>query len=310
MRSSTADVNGHQLAILAFDPQTDPSIAPVVTEGRLPTADDEIALGIEAMSVLGVGIGDSFVPPPSNGTGQGSSTEPIGPLRVVGRVVINDNGTEQRNGGAGGVVTNGLFDRIDALEIPRDILVKLAPGTDLAAAVAELRPDFGGVVGLARPQADVRNLERVRPQLWVVAPVVVLFAIAALVQALITMVRVRRRDLAVMRSLGFTGRQVAESIGWHAAFVQGVALLAGVPLGVIAARWGWMSVESRLGVVPATPVPWLTILLAVAGALVICAGTMLMGRVAGTPRTADALHSESPKKVRHSAQVLREPADT
>lgn len=292
MRTTTSEVKGHQLLIVAFDPQTDPAIAPVVTDGRLPKADDEIALGSEAMSVLGVEIGDSFVPPPGPGAGQGSSTDTVGPLRVVGRVVVNDNGTDQRSGGAGGVITNGLFSRIDPTTVPQDVLLKLAPGTDLAAAVAELRPEFGGIIGLARPQADVRNLDRIKPQLRVVAPVVILFAIAALTHALITTVRVRRRDLATMRALGFTGGQVATSIGWHAAFVQAVALVVGIPIGVIAAQWVWRSVEARLGVIPDSSVPWPTIVLAIAGALMVCAMAALMGRLVGTPDTADALRSE------------------
>jgi hypothetical protein len=297
VRSTTVDIKGHQLVIVAFDRQNDPRIAPVVAEGRLPAADDEIALGSEAMKLLGVGIGDSFVPPPNQGAGQGagqgSSAGPVvGRLKVVGRVVVNDNGTDERNGGAGGVITNGLFDRVDPGEVPQDVLVKLAPGTDVAAAVAELRPDFGGVVGLARPQADVRNLDRVKPQLRLVAPVVILFAVAALAHALITTVRVRRRDLATMRALGFTGRQVAASIGWHAAFVQTVAIALGVPIGVIAAQWAWRSVESHLGLVPDSSIPWSTIAFAVGAAIVICAAAMLMGRVAGTPDTAEALHSE------------------
>jgi predicted lysophospholipase L1 biosynthesis ABC-type transport system permease subunit len=190
------------------------------------------------------------------------------------------------------VITNGLFNRIDPTTVPQDVLLKLAPGTDLAAAVAELRPEFGGIIGLARPQADVRNLDRVKPQLRVVAPVVILFAIAALTHALITTVRVRRRDLATMRALGFTGGQVAASIGWHAAFVQAVALIVGVPVGLIAARSGWRSVEARLGVIPDSSVPWPTVVLALAGALLICATAALTGRLVGVPNTADALHSE------------------
>ena len=292
MRSTTVDVKGHQLLIVAMDPQTDPAIAPVVIDGRLPTAVNEVALGSEAMSVFGVGIGDSFLPPTGPSTGPGSLSGPIGPVTVVGRVVVNDNGTDQRNGGAGAVITNDLFDQIDPTTVPQDVLVQLAPGADLAATVAELRPEFGGIVGLARPPADVRNLDRVKPQLRVVAPVLILFAVAALAHALITTVRVRRRDLATMRALGFTGGQVAASIGWHAAFVQAVALAVGIPIGVIAARWGWRTVESHLGVIPESSTPWSTILLAVVGAIVICCIATLIGRVAGTPETADALRSE------------------
>jgi hypothetical protein len=292
MRSTSLEVKGHQLLIVAMDPQTDPAITPVVVAGRLPTTDTEIALGSEAMSIFGVGIGDSFQPPAAPRTGPGALSGSIGPLRVVGRVVVNDNGTDQRNGGAGGVITNGLFDQIDPTTTPQDVLVQLAPGADLAATVAELRPEFGGIIGLARPPADVRNLDRVKPQLRVVAPVVILFAVAALMHALITTVRVRRRDLATMRALGFTGGQVAASIGWHAAFVQAVALAVGIPIGVVAARWGWRTVESRLGVIPGSSMPWPTILLAIAGAIVICCVATLIGRVAGTPETVDALRSE------------------
>jgi hypothetical protein len=74
--------------------------------------------------------------------------------------------------------------------------------------------------------------------------------------------------------------------------VQTVAVAAGVPIGVVAAQWGWRSVEVHLGLVTTTSIPWATIVLAVAGALAICVVATLTGRVAGTPDTVEALHSE------------------
>jgi hypothetical protein len=71
-----------------------------------------------------------------------------------------------------------------------------------------------------------------------------------------------------------------------------VALVVGIPVGVIAAQWGWRSVESRLGVIQRTSVPWPMILLAIAGALVISGATTIMGRLVGTPDTANSLRSE------------------
>ena len=73
---------------------------------------------------------------------------------------------------------------------------------------------------------------------------------AAVANALVIAVRRRRRDLAVLRTLGFTTGQVVRTVLWQASTVGVVAVLIGVPLGVIVGRWTWTLLTQHLGIVP------------------------------------------------------------
>jgi len=82
-----------------------------------------------------------------------------------------------------------------------------------------------------------------------------------LAHLLVTSVRRRRRDLAVLKTLGFVRRQVSATGIWQATTVALVALAVGLPLGIAAGRWAWMLVADRLGVVPVSVVPALVLTL-------------------------------------------------
>jgi ABC-type antimicrobial peptide transport system permease subunit len=87
---------------------------------------------------------------------------------------------------------------------------------------------------------------------------------------LITSVRRRRRDLAVLKTIGLTPRQVASVIAWQATTFSFVALIVGLPVGTVAGRWAWDLVASNIG--SATPpfVPVLAIVLVVPAAVAVC----------------------------------------
>ena len=46
-----------------------------------------------------------------------------------------------------------------------------------------------------------------------------------------------------------------EAIAWQATIILLVAVIVGVPLGIAAGRWAWISFAASLGVVPVTVVP-------------------------------------------------------
>ena len=75
-------------------------------------------------------------------------------------------------------------------------------------------------------------------------------AFATLVHVLVTSVRRRRRDLAILRTIGFTRRQISRTVAWQAATIAAAALAIGIPLGVVVGRFAWSLFASRLGVVP------------------------------------------------------------
>jgi putative ABC transport system permease protein len=84
-------------------------------------------------------------------------------------------------------------------------------------------------------------------------------ATIALSAAVVLSIRARRRDLAVLRSLGFTASQVRGSVRVQSLVTMAVALVIGVPLGVAAGRIAWRAFADQLGVLtsPSTPAWWL-----------------------------------------------------
>ena len=97
--------------------------------------------------------------------------------------------------------------------------------------------------------------------------VLAVLAVGTLAHVLLTGVRRRRRDLALLKTLGFTRRQVLGTVAWEASAFAAVALLVGLPLGVIAGRWAWAVFASAAGVSTAATVPLATVLLAIPATL-------------------------------------------
>jgi ABC-type lipoprotein release transport system permease subunit len=144
-----------------------------------------------------------------------------------------------------------------------------------------------------RPHADIRNLERVAALPRLLASLVALLALGTMTHTLVTSVRRRRRDLAILKTLGFTRRQVGATIAWQATTFAVVALCLGLPLGVAAGRWAWQLTADALGVNSAPVVP-LAAVLAVAAGAVVAANLVatVPGRSASRLRPATALRSE------------------
>src|SRR6266480_7742314 len=90
-------------------------------------------------------------------------------------------------------------------------------------------------------------------------------------------VRRRRRDLAILKTIGFVRGQVQAAVAWQATAFAVAALVVGIPLGIGAGRWWWTLFAQRMGIVPAPVVP-----LALIGAL-LPAGVLLANVVAAIP---------------------------
>jgi ABC-type antimicrobial peptide transport system permease subunit len=65
----------------------------------------------------------------------------------------------------------------------------------------------------------------------------------------------RRRELGLLKAIGFVRRQVAEAVCWQASTVAAVGIVLGVPAGVIAGRLVWHAFATNLGVVPVVVYP-------------------------------------------------------
>ena len=118
-------------------------------------------------------------------------------------------------------------------------------------------------------------------------------AVAALGLTLVTSVRRRRRDFALLKTLGFTRRQLAAAIAWQSTIIIAIGLIAGVPLGIAAGRWLWLLFAGELSAVPDPVIPAASIALAALAALVLAnLVAALPGRSAARTRAALVLRSE------------------
>ena len=88
------------------------------------------------------------------------------------------------------------------------------------------------VSGPAIP-TDLVNFGRVQDLPLLLGVALGLLALGTIVHLLLTAVRRRRRDFAVLRVVGLTRGQVRATVGWQAATLASAALVIGVP----AAYW-------------------------------------------------------------------------
>ena len=107
------------------------------------------------------------------------------------------------------------------------------------------------------------------------------------------MVRRRRRDLGILKTIGFVRGQVAATVAWQATTLAVVALLVGLPLGVAAGRWAWLLVNQGLGSLADPVTPAIALVVAVpATVLVANLVAALPARAAAATRPAVVLRSE------------------
>jgi ABC-type lipoprotein release transport system permease subunit len=285
--SALLEVDGRRADAIALDP-VEGDILPPMLAGRPPQGAGEVALGARTARALGVDIG--------NVVEVGRSGARAVPMRVVGRVAFPSIGTTSRLGD-GVFATVAARDAVspDEATAPGDLFLRLTPGADSAALVADLNARAGtnAFVQSKGSPADIVNFGRVESMPFVLGGILAAIAAATLAHLLLSAVRRRRRDLAILKTLGFVRRQVAGTVAWQATTVVVVSLVIGVPLGVALGRWVWMLLADDLGVVAQPRVPLLA-LVAVAGGAVLLANVMAVvpGQIAARTRPVTDLRSE------------------
>jgi FtsX-like permease family len=284
----SGSIDGHYVPLTAVEERKG-SLPPAVIEGREPLRPSEIALGSLTLQEVGRRVGETVT--------LVSDEQPPLHLRVVGRVVLHQPGFDSViTPGRGGMVHPQVMRRLapDPLySYPSAFLVRLDPAADREQVTAQIRRDFAGRLIIPQPHADVRNVQRVAGLPALLAALVVLLALGTVTHTLVTSVRRRRRDLAVLKALGFVRRQVSATIAWQATTFAVVALAVGVPLGLAAGRWAWELTAAALGVDSGSVVP-VPAILAVAAGTVLAANLVaaVPGRAASRLRPAAALRSE------------------
>jgi ABC-type antimicrobial peptide transport system permease subunit len=118
-------------------------------------------------------------------------------------------------------------------------------------------------------------------------------AIATLVHALVVSTRRQRRDLAVLRTVGFTRGQVLSVVAWQATAMVLAAALVAIPVGIVLGRWAWLIFADELRVVGQPVVPTLAVVAATSVALLMAnVVAVATGRRSARASAATALRAE------------------
>lgn len=280
-----------------------PGIRFTINEGRAPGGPDEVALGSVTMGELSVGVGDEVPASTSEGTTM---------LEVVGSMTfpsIGIGGADHPSLGRGALLTD---DGLRSLVSPgqacgeseeglcsQAILFDVADGADADAVVQRvlgrnLDHTPGGTYEQEMTRAvDIRNYDQMRQGPLALAAVLAVAAIAGLVLTLVSSVRGRRRELALLKTLGLARGELRATIRAQALVTALAAGVAGLPLGLVAGRLAWTRFAEGVGVPPSPVLPPVALALIAIGALVACVlGSALPATLAARTPVSQTLRIE------------------
>jgi ABC-type antimicrobial peptide transport system permease subunit len=161
---------------------------------------------------------------------------------------------------------------------PEAIFVRLRPGVDRSKALDALNrmatsltlsTNYGVEVQSVLRPAEIVNFRSMTTMPLFLGVALGIGATSALALTLVTSVRRRRRDLALLKTLGFTRRQLAAAVAWQSTVAVGIGVAIGVPVGLIVGRSLWNMFANEIHAVPEPIVPTLTIALISIGALLL-----------------------------------------
>ena len=230
---------------------------PVMSSGAVPVADDEIAFGRLDAGVLDVGIGDRI-----------ELTGPTGTetFRVTGIAVVAGLGANEGIG-EGGVVTLQGLRRLDDTAEVTSALVRLRPDSSAMDRFRAMLPQASADPGF-QPAAIV-NIQRVRGIPFVLAAVLAVLCVLTVAHAMFTSLRARRRDMAVLRSLGADRRFLARAVHWQSTTFTLVPALVAAPVGFITGRALFAVYANGIGAIDEASVPVVTVASFIAGVVVM-----------------------------------------
>jgi putative ABC transport system permease protein len=162
----------------------------------------------------------------------------------------------------------------------------------LAASKGESIADTIDLLPAQRP-AEIVNYRSMGAMPAVLAGGLAAGALAGLGLTLLASVRRRRRDFALLKTLGFTRRQLAGAVAWQSSVIALIGLLIGVPAGIAFGRWLWLAFAHQLSAVPDPVIPAASIVLAALAAVILAnLVAALPGRAAARTPAALLLRAE------------------
>ena len=304
---ATLTIDGQLVPIIGQRPGA--SVAPPTLTGHGLERSNQIVLGAVTLGILHKHIGDtvtlqSEVP----GTDQVQTTH----LRIAGTATmptIGQGTSLHLEMGTGAVVPyTAVPARLrnppitSSPEGPDAIFVRLKAGVSPAAALPQLRRiaaatgnlDNDGVVvdSVERP-AEIVNYKTLGATPAILGAALAAGAVIGLVLTLVASVRRRQRDLALLKTLGFTRRQLSAAVACQATVPVTLGVLVGVPLGIVSGRYLWDLFANDIHVVPVPTVSALAVVLITLGAIVLAnLVSLIPGRIAARTSIGTLLRAD------------------
>jgi ABC-type lipoprotein release transport system permease subunit len=291
-------IDGQLVSVMGATPHA--TISPPVLTGHGFDATDQIVLGTATLNALHKHVGQSV---------QVSSGTTTTNLRIVGTATlptIGIGGASHLEMGSGAVLSYELIplaqrNLFDVRPGPNAILVRVKPGVNHPAALRSLSSilvKLGGNNNGAQAQnvqrpAQIIDYGSLGSTPAVLGTALALGAVIAMGLTLIASVRRRRRELALLKILGFTRRQLAAAISWQSSVATAIGTAIGVPLGVVLGRFLWDLFAHEIYAVPRPTVPLTSVVLIVVSAMILAnLVAAIPGRIAARTPTALLLRTE------------------
>ncbi len=254
-----------------------------LASGRYPKGSDQIALGATTMSQAHLHVGSRVRVSLVNESGHVNART----LKVVGTVTLPPTFS------IGGLGTGAVLPFIAALDIAclgnvdqsacHTALVKsvegwgmavgISPGPAGHAALARYQREFSGNVNELNVPTNLVNFGQAVDFPLLLGVTLAIFGAATLAHLLFVSVARRRRQVALLKVLGFVRRQVLAATWWQALTVVVIGLVIGVPSGIAVGASVWRTFASHLGAVPVAVVP--VALVAIVCAVIVVGGVAL-----------------------------------
>jgi hypothetical protein len=137
------------------------------------------------------------------------------------------------------------------------------------------------------PPAPPPQIDRLHSLSWfppALSSLLGILALAAVAHAVVTAARRRRRELALLKTLGFERMQVRTTVAWQATTLGFVGVVVGIPLGALIGAVLWRRISAGLGIADVAVVPSFPLL------VILVAVLLIVNAVAFVParRTANA----------------------
>jgi predicted lysophospholipase L1 biosynthesis ABC-type transport system permease subunit len=300
----TMELDGQAVPVLASSPNA--PVSPPLLSGHGLQAASQVVLGPRTLAQLHKRVGDTVIA----GTGQGPPVR----LRIVGTATlptIGGSGDPSLQMGTGAIAAAARFpaqalnQQGSPVPGPMAVFITIRPGVTPAAAQRSLdqvtaalnRPSdpdgpVSGVVSALRP-AEIASYGTVDFTAVILACLLAAGAISALGLTLIASVRRRRREFALLKTLGFTQRQLAATVAWQSSVPAVAGVIFGIPLGIAIGRWLWTLFARGISAVPDPNVPVLYIAAVAFGAVLFAnLAAVFPGIIAARTPTALLLRTE------------------